>query len=127
MSTQVNVISNSTIDSLQYFESNSTIRIHVSNMTADQTFGFCRVCIPHALVDPNYVLVIIDNGQTPVLFSNYTLYDNGTYRWIYFAYEHSTHEIDITPEFPSLIVLSLLMATTVLAAIIFRRKRISVK
>ncbi|UCG37183.1 MAG: right-handed parallel beta-helix repeat-containing protein, partial [Candidatus Bathyarchaeota archaeon] len=30
----VNVISNSTIDSFRYFESNSTIRMHVSNMTA---------------------------------------------------------------------------------------------
>jgi parallel beta-helix repeat protein len=89
----VNVISNSTIEDFQYFESNSTIRIHVSNTTSNQTFGFCRLSIPHALMDPNNIWIIIDGGQTEVLFADLSLYDNRTRRWIYFAYPHSTHEI----------------------------------
>jgi len=119
---RVNVISNSTIDKFQYFESNSTIKMYVSNMTATQTYGFCRICIPKALMSVSNLLVIIDDGLTPVLYHDYTLYDNGTHRWIYFAYPHSTREIDIIPELPSLIILSLLMIAALLTAIVYRRK-----
>lgn len=93
----VNVISNSTIEDFVFFESNSTLRIHVSNLSAAQLFGFCRICIPKALIVPPY-RVTIDNGLTEVLYFNSTVYDNGTHRWIYFTYQHSTHEVDITPE-----------------------------
>jgi len=51
-----NVISNSTIEDFEYFDSDSTIKIHVSNMTATQNYGFCRVCIPHALMDVNNIV-----------------------------------------------------------------------
>ena len=118
----VNVVSNSTIEAFEYFESNSTIKAHVSNMTSNQTHGFCRVCVPHALMNVSNISVIIDNGQTPVLYNNYTLYDNGTHRWIYFAYSHSVREIDIVAELPSLLILPPFMAATLLAVILFRRK-----
>jgi hypothetical protein len=36
--------------------------------------------------------VVIDGGSTAVTNMNSELYDNGTHRWIYFAYRHSTHE-----------------------------------
>jgi parallel beta-helix repeat protein len=103
----VEIISNSTVNDFEYFEANSTIRMHVANMTKDQPFGFCRVCIPHTLMNPDEIAVIIDEGQTPVLYHNYTLYDNGTHRWIYFAYDHSIHEVmiqDSTP--PTVSILS---------------------
>jgi len=115
----VNVISNSTIEDLQYFKSNSTIKMHVSG---EEGFVFCRVSIPHVLMNVNNVSVIIDDGLTPVLHSNYTLHDNGTHRWIYFAYEHSIHEIDIVPEFPSFLILPLFMIATLLAVIVYRKK-----
>jgi len=118
----VNVISNSTIEDFEYFESNNTIKMYVSNMTANQTFGFCRVCISHTLVNPDEISVVIDNGVTPVLYHNYTLYDNGTHRWIYFAYPHSIHEIDIIPEFPLIIIMPLFMIATLPAFILCRRK-----
>lgn len=89
----VNIISNSTIENFEYFKSNSTIKTHVSNITTAQTFGFCRACIPHDLMNPENIWVVINEGQTEALFTNFTLYDNGTHRWIYFAYSHSTHEI----------------------------------
>jgi len=118
----VNVISNSTVEDFEYSKSSGTITMHVSNMTETQTFGFCRICVPHALMSEPYNVTI--DGAEPI-FWNYTLYDNGTYRWIYFSYQHSTLEIVITPEFPPFLVLTLFMITTLLAAMTYRRKRIT--
>ncbi len=109
----VNVISNSTIEGFEYFQVNSTIKMHVSNMTSDQTYGFCRISIPKDLISPPYD-IIINKGSVEPLFFNGSIYDNGTHRWIYFAYEHSTLEIVIIPEFPSLLILSLFMIVTLL-------------
>jgi parallel beta-helix repeat protein len=113
----VNVISNSTIEDFTYFESNSTIIIHVSNMTTNQTYGFCRVRIPHALMSEPYNVTI--DGAEPH-YINYALHDNGENRWIYFSYQHSTLEIVIVPEFPSFLILPLFMIATLLAVIVLR-------
>ncbi len=118
----VNIISNSTIEDSQYFESNSTIKIHLSKMTTTQSCGFCRVCIPHALMNMCNISVIIDDGLTSVLYQNYTLHDNSTHRWIYFAYEHTIHEVDIIPDFSSFRILPVFMIATLLTVIIYRRK-----
>jgi parallel beta-helix repeat protein len=91
----VTVISNSTINDFSYFGSNNTIKMHVSNATATPSFGFCRLCIPHELMDVTKLQVTIDDGHTPIVYENYDAADNGTHRWIYFVYEHSTHEITI--------------------------------
>jgi len=113
----VNVISNSTIDDFEYFESNSTIKMYVSG---EEGFGFCRVSIPHIVMNVSSILVIIDDGLTLVLYHNYTLYDNGTHRWIYFSYEDSIHEIDIIPEFPTFMILPLFMIATLLTVVVYR-------
>jgi len=115
----VNVISNSTIENFEYFESSSMIRMYVSGEPA---YGFCRACIPHELMNVTSISVIINDGATTTLHSNYTLYDNGTHRWIYFAYEHSILEIIIIPEFLSMMILPLFMIATLLAVILYRRK-----
>jgi len=121
----VDIVSNSAVSEFEYLSSNRTIELRVSNTTANQTVGFCRVSIPHSLIDPynGSISVVIDNGLTPVLFLNNTLYDNGTHRWIYFTYPHSTHEILIVPEFPIFLVLTLFMITTVIAAATCRKRR----
>lgn len=115
----VNVISNSTIEDFAYFESNDTIRMHVSNMTGNQTHGFVRICIPHSLMTEPYNITI--DGVNPTYW-NYTLHDNATHRWIYFAYEHSTLEIVIVPEFTSMVLLPLLMMIMLLGAVVSKRK-----
>jgi parallel beta-helix repeat protein len=115
----VNVISNSTIDSFRYFESNSTIIMHVSNMTTNQTYGFCRIRIPHALMNETYHVTI--DGAEPD-YVNYTLHDDEDNRWIYCSYQHSTLEIVIIPEFPSFLIISLFMVATLLAVIAHRKK-----
>jgi hypothetical protein len=116
----VDIISNSTIEDFSYFHLNNTIRIIVSNITANQTLGFCRVCIPHALMSEPYNVTI--DGAEPY-YVNYTIYDNGTHRWIYFIYQHSTLEIIITPEFPWMMLMPLLIVASLLTALICKRKR----
>ena len=115
----VDAISNSTIEDFEYFESNNTIIMHVSSMTSNQTFGFIRICIPHALMNETYH-VTIDRAEP--YYVNYTLYDNSTHRWIYFNYEHSKLEIVIIPESSSFLVLPLFMIATLLAVMVCRRR-----
>ncbi len=115
----VNVISNSTIMNFEYFDSNKTINLVVSNSSANQTFGFVRVCILHSLMNETYHVTV--NGTEPY-YVNYNLADNGTHRWLYFEYEHSTLEVVIIPEFPSLIILPLFIIATLLA-IVYREHR----
>ena len=98
MAYTTSIISNSTISSFEYFEYNSTVRLRVSNSTADQSYGFCRVAIPYGLINGNNISVVIDGGTTMVLNFNSSLKENSTHRWTYFAYEHSTHEVVIVPE-----------------------------
>jgi len=82
----VNIVSNSTIGDLQFFTSNDTIKVYVSRIRVNQTFGFCRICVPHALMS-NPTNIIID-GAT-LIYWNPRLYDDGTHRWIYFSYGYS--------------------------------------
>jgi len=99
--------------------------MYVSNSSATQSFGFCRVSIPKSLIAPPYT-VIIDDGLSEILYFNGTIYDNGTQRWIYFAYEHSTHTVEIIPEFPMPLILVMLLLTTSLAVIVLRKiKRVA--
>jgi len=115
----VDVVSNSTIEDFQYFGYNKTIIMQVSNMTTNQTFGFCRLRIPYALINGTFHVTI--NGTEPYYW-NYTLYEDGDNRWIYFAYQHSRLEIVIVQESPSFLILPLFMIATLLAVIAYKRK-----
>lgn len=79
----VDVISNFTIEGFALFEYNSTIRLRVLNMTVNQKYGFCRIRVPHALMNMTDHIVVNDAEPDYV---NYTLYDDGYNRWIYFSY-----------------------------------------
>jgi len=103
----VPVISNSTVLSFIFEATDNTIRLTVNG--TDGTYGFCRMCIPHILIEPE-IAVIIDDGLTEVLYPNFTIRDDGFCRWIYFAYQHSEHEILVIPEFsPVFFLLTLLL------------------
>lgn len=114
----VNVISNSSVNDFEY--NPGTIRFFVSNMTGDQTIGFCRVSIPYEVMSEPFNVTV--DGADPTYW-NYTLNDNGTHRWIYFEYAHSTREIVIVPESVQLIVLPLMMTLSLLVAAAHRRKK----
>jgi hypothetical protein len=116
----VTVVSNSTIEDFEYSKTNRMITMHVSNTTSNQTYGFCRVCIPHALMNETYHVTI--DGAEPY-YANYTLFDNGSHRWIYFSYRHSRREVVIIPEFQLLHIFTFFIVITLLAVIVYRKKR----
>jgi parallel beta-helix repeat protein len=102
----VNIVSNSTVTNFAYSSSERRISFNVEG--EHDTSGFCQLTIPHVLLDSERIEVAIDNGSTPILYSNLDLRDNTTCRWIIFCYRHSTHTIvvqeDWTP--PVIVVLS---------------------
>jgi len=91
----INTISNSTISNLQCHS-------NLDNRTSAVSFkvngvGFCRVSIPHSLIDPPFTVTV--DGNLPLYFKK--VYANGTHTWLYFAYAHSEHEITIMHTSPS--------------------------
>ena len=110
----VNVISNSTIKDFRYFKSNSTIVMHISNMTANQTAGFCRLTIPHEVMSPPYMVKV--NGTT---INFRTIYENRMegISIIYFTYKHSNLEVTITSKSSSATILLLFVLTTIVILI----------
>ncbi len=116
------IVSNSTLMSFEYLESVSTIRLRVHNSTEEQSHGFCRVAIPYGLIVGNEISVLIDGGATSAINFNYSLMENSSHRWIYFAYEHSAHEIDIVPEGSLAWVLCTLITASVILLIGKRKK-----
>lgn len=106
---EVTVISNSTVREMAFEDSNHTLILTVEG--SNDTIGFCRVRVPHALIEPE-LRVIIDDGLTEVTYANYSLFDDGVCRWIYLEYRHSAHEIVILPEFHGLNLWLLLAVLT---------------
>ena len=110
----IQTISNSTISNFQF--NGTAASFNVSG--GDGTIGFCRICIPTALMNITYKVFV--NG-TEV---SYTLlpFSNSTHSYLYFTYNHSTQEVIIIPEFPSFLILPLFMLASLLAAVAYRRK-----
>ena len=88
------------------------------NVTGEGVLGFCRVCIPHTLMNGTYQVTV--DGTEPH-YVNYSIADNAVHRWIYFAYHGLNHQITVIPEFSYLIILPLLITTTLLAMLIRRK------
>jgi hypothetical protein len=84
----------------------------------DASTGFCRICVPRALMNETYK-AFVNGTEVP---SNLLPCSNTTHSYLYFTYNHSTQEVIITPEFPAFLILPLLMAATLLATMIFKRK-----
>jgi parallel beta-helix repeat protein len=112
----VQVVSNSTVSD---FEFNGTaILFNVSGENG--TMGFCSVCIPTAML--NGTLKVFVNG-TQVQFSLLPSL-NSTSSYVYFTYSHSTEQVIILPEFPSFLILQLMMIATLLGVIIYKKKAV---
>jgi parallel beta-helix repeat protein len=110
----IQTICNSTISN---FQSNSTaISFNVSGENG--TFGFCRICIPTALMNATYKVFI--NG-TEIPYSLLSC-SNETNSYLYFNYTHSTQKVVIIPEIPSFLALALFMIATPFTVIIHKRK-----
>ncbi|MDH5745761.1 MAG: hypothetical protein OEZ21_02210 [Candidatus Bathyarchaeota archaeon] len=68
------------------------------------------------------LLPIIDDGWGDWSEFNNNVYDNGTHRWVYFAFAYPAHKIEILPEFPSFLILPLFMIATLLAVTSVQKK-----
>jgi parallel beta-helix repeat protein len=116
---KIAVISNSVISNVQANTLQKTISFNVFG--TEGTVGFCRLAIPNTIVQDlwqgNYMVLL--NGE-PWPFNNWTDTKN---TYIYINYTHSTHEIVITPEFPSTIILAIFMLTTSIATTLWKTKR----
>jgi len=112
---QVEAISNSSIADFNF--NGTSISFNVSG--EDMTSGFSRLCIPRALMNETFRVFV--NG-TEVAY-NLLPVSNSTHSYLYFSYDHSTKEVVIIPEFPSLIILPFLMTLTLLAALVLRRRK----
>jgi len=89
------------------------------NVTGENgTAGFCRICIPTALMNATYRVFV--NGTE--VSCNLLPCSNSTYSYLYFNYTHSTQEVIIIPEFASAMVLPL-FTISILIVFVLRRKR----
>jgi parallel beta-helix repeat protein len=114
---RVQIISNSTISDFHF--SNSAI---VFNVSLEEGFsGFCRVCIPTALMNATY-RVFVNGTET-----HYDLLpcSNLSQSFLYFTYPDSEQEVVITPEFPTVIILAMLMIAVSLPIAVIIRGRVS--
>ena len=113
----VQIASNSTISAFNF--NSSAICFNVSGPSG--TAGFCRICIPTALITAPYK-VCVNGTEIP-----YALLpcSNVTYSYLYINYTHSTEQVIIVPEFPAFVILPLFFTSTLLAALLFKRKRIT--
>ena len=92
--------------------------------------GFLRVCIPKVLINGSYVVMFDGEIITTTTWPQVRELpcSSETYEYLYINYTHSEHAIIITgtttiPEFPSLLILPLFMIATLLAVIVYKRKR----
>lgn len=126
---RVDLISNSSISSIDFSLTNSSQAELKFNVTGQGgTQGFCRICIPKALINGSYVVTVdgenITEPQFTILSSS-----NEIYTYFYISYTHSQHMIKIAgtttiPEFPTLMITAFIATCGLLAVAAYRRKRV---
>ncbi len=112
----VDISSNSTVSNFNISTTEKTISFNVAGETGS---GFCRIIIPNIIAQTlwsgNYSVLV---NESPATFKNWTDTEN---TYIYFTYTHSEHEVIIIPEFPSAMLLPLLMLFTMFAIILTKK------
>jgi len=111
----VQIISNSSISGFHYNGSAISFKVSGKNGTS----GFCRICVPTALMNDTFKVFV--NG-TKVAY-NLLSCSNSTHSYLYFTYNHSTQDVIIIPEFPYFLVLTIFMIGIPLAIIVHIRNR----
>jgi parallel beta-helix repeat protein len=110
----VQTICNSSISDFQY--NGTAICFNVTGET--DTTGFCRICIPRALMNETYqVFVNCTEVQCNLLPCS-----NTTHSYLYFTYNHSTQEVMIVPEFPTWTSMLLILIVLTVAIAIYKRR-----
>jgi len=124
---QVGIISNSFVSDFNFGLINTThasLSFNVTDETGTQ--GFCRICIPKALINGSYVVKFNEEFITYPQVRELPC-SNETHEYFYINYTHSEHTIEISgtttiPEFPSLILLPLFAIAMLLTAVFRKRK-----
>ena len=111
---RVQTVCNSSISDFRY--NGTAIMFNVTG--ENDTIGFCRICIPVALMNETYEVFV--NG-TEVL-CNLLPCSNTTHSYLYFTYNHSTQEVVIIPEFPTWTSMLLILIVPTVAILIYRRR-----
>jgi hypothetical protein len=116
----VDVISNSTVSKFSFNPESAQIQFEVDGETV--TTGFCRVTIPKGMLctEGNWIILMDGAAVTPTVNED----TNNTY--LYFTYQHSTKTVEIIgttaiPEFPSWIILPLLITATLMIMVCKRK------
>jgi len=123
---KVDFISNSSVTGFSFSVANSSGTLAFAVAGQNGTQGFCRLCIPTALINGSYIVMfdgqVIAEPQFRVLPAS-----NENYTCIYMNYTHSKHAIEVSgetmiQEFPSIAFLTILMLGTLSAGIVYKRK-----
>lgn len=110
------VESNSTISNMEFDTTTKELSFNVTGPLG--TTGYSKVTIAKELVeDINELKVYIDRSRL-----NYTTISLDDSWVVHFTYQHSTHRVTIIPEFPTMLILPLIMIATLLTIIICKRK-----
>lgn len=110
----VYTICNTSITDFQFDGTAITFNVSFGN----GAIGFCRICIPIALMNETYKLFVNGTEGTCTQLSC----SNSTHSYLYFTYDYPTQEIVIIPEFASTLILLIFMIATLLAVIVYMRK-----
>ncbi len=110
----VQTICNSSISDFHY---NSTA-LCFNAAGEDDTTGFCRICIPRALMNETYQ-VFVNGTEVP---HNLLPCSNTIHSYLYFTYSHSTQEVIVIPEFSEWASMLLLLIGLAAAITVHKRK-----
>jgi len=120
----ITVYSNSTVTHLVFNQPQTQISLNITGSHGSK--GYCNITIPKDLLKGPWTYTM--DGETPSVI-DISEGENATHSFIYFTYIHaSTFRITIqgawvVPEFPSTIILPLLMLTTLIATVLLKKKR----
>jgi nitrous oxidase accessory protein len=123
---EINFISNSSIFDVTFNliePSQASLNFKVTG--ADDTFGFCRICIPKVLINGSYIIKFDGEDITHQVFEPPC--SNDEFKCFYINYTHSSHDIEISgtsviTEFSSVFIMPLFIVATLVAVILYRRK-----
>ncbi len=128
---KVLMVSNSTITNFTYLmyidsQSSKPISLIKFNITGqNESPGFCRVTIPHTLLEGPYQITV--NDSSPLMETQIHHASNTTHTTLYFQYHHSTKQIVIIGEFPTLLYPTLVLLISLIIALARKRRLAEVK
>jgi len=119
----VDIVSNSTVSDF-YFSPDEGAFLMFNVTGTDGTAGFCRVTISEGLLWTDNGWTINVNNET---ITNYEEFSDSNNTYLYFTYNHSTNMVliqgtHVIPEFPSIMILPLLMTIAMVTAVFTKKK-----